>query len=91
MHTKLDCRRHGMSESTVRRLAGAEWDFARLDAALVDLAQELHKSAQEAPNCGPAVLTLKKIRRDLMKVFRSLNEDISDAIVAAEALPGAPF
>lgn len=80
-----------MSESTVRKLAYAEYDFARVDAALSDLAQLLHGCAQDAPSCGPASLDVTRLRYALRSVLKRVDDEVTAAALALESLEPAPF
>jgi hypothetical protein len=80
-----------MSEPTVRKLASAEYDFARLDAALSDLRDVLRQAAREAPRCAAAAAEIQAIRRRLRRTLARLDADISDAVAELERLDDAPF
>ena len=80
-----------MSESTIRRLAFAEWDFVAIDSKLADLARDLHLSAHDAPECAAAVLELNNLRYGLRAVLNRIDEPLTQAIKAAEGLAEAPF
>jgi hypothetical protein len=56
-----------MSEPTVRKLAGAEYDFARIDASLSDLRDVLRQAAREAPRLAVAAAEIQLIRRRLRR------------------------
>jgi hypothetical protein len=79
-----------MNLSTIKRLASAEYTFASIDAALSDLAATLHASAHDAPACGPAVLALRKVRRQLRKVLADIDGPLTAAVAAHESIE-APF
>jgi hypothetical protein len=81
-----------MSDYVVRKLAFAEYDFASIDSNLADLAALLHECAREAPSCGPAALSVTRLRYGLPSVLLSIDEELTAAVCAAETrLEAAPF
>jgi hypothetical protein len=80
-----------MSEPTVRKLASAEYDFARLDAGLSDLRDLLRQAAREAPRCAVAARQLHAIRKMLRRILDALDADVSAAVAQLELLGPAPF
>ena len=80
-----------MSESTIRRLCWCEYDFAAIDAKLSELAAVLAQSGAEVPACAAAAEKLDRIRYAVRSVLAGIDAPLTDAVLAAEALPGAPF
>lgn len=80
-----------MSEATVLRLCSLEYSFVRLDADLGDLREALAACAAEAPRCAVAAKQLKAIRRMLRRILDGLDEDVTAAVVAMQAIEAAPF
>jgi hypothetical protein len=75
-----------MSEATVRTLAGAEYDFARIDASLSDLRDVLRRAAREAPACAVASRKIQAARLVLRHALDALDELVTAAVAALERL-----
>lgn len=79
-----------MTHRVASKLASAEWDFLRIDAALADLAGLLHDCAEESPDCTVATLTLKAIRKRLNSAWKRVERDVGEANAIKETVQ-APF
>lgn len=80
-----------MSEATIRRLAWMEYAFLRIDGELTDLSQDLHMSAQDAPECMSAAAEVIRIKYALRAVIQMIDKPLTDAIALSESLEPSPF
>jgi hypothetical protein len=80
-----------MSEGTTRRLANAEYDFCRIDAALSDLRDVLRQAAREAPRCAVAARQVQAARRVLRHALDGLDAEVTAAVQELERLDETPF
>jgi hypothetical protein len=80
-----------MSEATVRTLAGAEYDFCRIDAMLSDLRKLLRRAAPEAPRCRQAARKVQAARLVLRHALDALDADLTQAVKTLELLAPPPF
>lgn len=80
-----------MTEPTLSALVWSEYDFARIDASLSDLARDLDTCTAELPTVAAAALRVRQARRHLRRTLALLDDEISSAVKATERLSPPPF